>query len=73
MPPRFSFNMELTSSVDAPLYKYILLVANKYPIFLGLLYTRSHGLKNLGPTLSIFGLQIGPKLLINARTLLSDY
>jgi hypothetical protein len=37
---------------------------------LGPLYTRSQGgQKNLGPTLSIFGLQIGPKLLINARTL----
>jgi hypothetical protein len=31
---------------------------------LGPLYTRSQG-----PTLSIFGLQIGPKLLINAGTL----
>jgi hypothetical protein len=31
------------------------------------------GQKNLGPTLSIFGLQIGPKLLINARTLTSGY
>jgi hypothetical protein len=27
------------------------------------------GQKNLGPTLSIFGLLFGPKLLINARTL----
>jgi hypothetical protein len=49
------------------------MVVNKYPIHLGLLYTRSQGQKNLGPTLSIFGLQIGPKLLMNARTLLSDY
>jgi hypothetical protein len=29
--------------------------------------------KNLGPTLSIFGLLFGPKLLINARTLMSGY
>jgi len=28
---------------------------------------------NLGPTLSIFGLLFGPKLLINARTLTSRY
>jgi hypothetical protein len=27
----------------------------------------------LGPTWSIFGLQIGLKLLINARTLTSEY
>jgi hypothetical protein len=32
-------------------------------------YTRSQGQKILGSTLSIFGFQIGPKLLINARTL----
>jgi hypothetical protein len=31
------------------------------------------GQKNLGPTLSIFGLQIGPKLPINARTLMLQY
>jgi hypothetical protein len=73
MPPRFSFNIDLTSSVNAPLSKCTLMVANKYPILLGLLYTRSQGQKDLGPTLSIFGLQIGPKLLINARTLMSDY
>jgi hypothetical protein len=36
---------------------------------LGLLYTRSQSPKNLGPTLSIFGLQTGPKLLIKAGTL----
>jgi len=35
----------------------------------GPLYTKRQGQKNLGPTLSIFGLRIGPKLLINARTL----
>jgi hypothetical protein len=35
----------------------------------GLLYTRSQGQKNFGPTLSIFGLLFGPKLLIKARTL----
>jgi hypothetical protein len=29
---------------------------------LGLLYTRSQGPKNLGPTLSILGLQIGPQV-----------
>jgi hypothetical protein len=72
-PPRFSFNMDLTSSVNAPLSKYTLMVANKDPILLGLLYTRSQGQKDLGPTLSIFGLQIGPNLLINGRTLMSDY
>jgi hypothetical protein len=49
------------------------MAANKYPILLGLVYTRSQGQKDLGPTLSIFGLQIDPKLLINARTLMSDY
>jgi hypothetical protein len=65
--------MDLTSSVNARLYKYTLMDANKYPILLGLLYTRSQDQKDLGPTLSIFGLQIGPKLLINARTLMSDY
>jgi hypothetical protein len=45
---------------------------------LGPLYTRSQGQKILGPTLSIFELHIGPpsgfffgpKLLINARTLM---
>jgi len=43
---------------------------NNLKLVLGLLYTRSQGgQKNLGPTLSIFVLQIGPKLLINARTL----
>jgi hypothetical protein len=42
-------------------------------LVLGLLYTRSQGQKNLGPTLSIFGLQIGAKLLINARKLISGY
>jgi hypothetical protein len=36
---------------------------------LGPLYTWSKGQKTLGPTLSIFGLQIDPKLLINAGTL----
>jgi hypothetical protein len=40
--------------------------------FLGLLYTRSQGWKNLGPTLSNFGLMFGPRLLINARTLTSQ-
>jgi hypothetical protein len=29
--------------------------------------------KNLGPTLSILGLLLGPKLLINATTLTSGY
>ncbi len=38
----------------------------------GPLYTRS-GWKTLGPTLSIFGLLFGPKLLINAGTLISGY
>jgi hypothetical protein len=42
-------------------------------LILGPLYIKSQGKKNLGPTLSIFGLQIGPKLLINARTLMSRY
>ncbi len=37
------------------------------------LHTRSQGQENLGPTWSIFGLQIGLKLLINARTLTSEY
>ncbi len=36
---------------------------------LGPLCTRRQGWKNLGPTLSMFG----PKLLINARTLTSEY
>jgi hypothetical protein len=36
---------------------------------LGPLYTRSQGQKILGPTLSIFALQIGPKIVINAGTL----
>jgi len=35
----------------------------------GPLYTRRQGQKNLGPNLNIFGLRIGPKLVINARTL----
>ncbi len=35
----------------------------------GPLYNRSQGPNNLGPTLNIFGLLFGPKLLINARTL----
>jgi hypothetical protein len=65
--------MDLTSGVNAPLSKYTLMAANKYPILLGLLYTRSQGQKDVGPTLSIFWLQIGPKLLMNARTLMSDY
>jgi hypothetical protein len=72
-PPKFSFNTDLTSSVNAPLSKCTLMAGNKYPILLGLVYTRSQGQKDLGPTLSIFGLQIDPKLLINARTLMSDY
>ncbi len=43
---------------------------NNLKLVLGPLYTRSQGgNKNLRPALSIFGLQIGPKLLINARTL----
>jgi hypothetical protein len=33
------------------------------------MYTRRQGQNNLGPTLSIFGLRIGPKLVIDARTL----
>jgi len=37
------------------------------------LHTWSQGQKNLGPTWSIFGLQIGLKLLINARKLMSEY
>jgi hypothetical protein len=37
------------------------------------LYTRSQGQKTVGPTLSIFGLQIGPKLLIHSRTMTSGY
>ncbi len=40
---------------------------------LGALYTSSQGQRHLGQTLSIFGLQIGPNLLINARTLMSGY
>jgi hypothetical protein len=36
-------------------------------------YTRSQAIKNMGPTLSIFGLEIGPKLLINAKALISGY
>jgi hypothetical protein len=36
---------------------------------LGPLYTWNLGQKNLGPTLSILGSQIDPKLLINAGTL----
>jgi hypothetical protein len=35
----------------------------------GPLYNSSKGPKKLGPTLNIFGLLFGPKLLINARTL----
>jgi hypothetical protein len=65
--------MDLTSSVNAPLYKYTLLAANKYPILLGLVYTRSQGQKDLGLPLTIFGLQNGQKLLINAKTLILDY
>jgi hypothetical protein len=37
------------------------------------LHTSSQGQKNLGQTLSIFGLQIGHSLQINARTLMSGY
>jgi hypothetical protein len=45
------------------------LCENVEQLVLGPLYTRSQGgQKNLGPTLSIFGLQLGPKILINART-----
>ncbi len=29
--------------------------------------------KSWGPTLSIFGLLFGPKLLVNAKTLMSGY
>ncbi len=36
-------------------------------------YTRSQGQKTVGPTLSIFGLQIRPKLLIHSRTMTSGY
>jgi len=42
---------------------------NCFRSHLGPLYARSQGQKILGRTLSIFGLQIGPKLLINAGTL----
>jgi hypothetical protein len=65
--------MDLTSSVNAPLYKYTLMAANKYPILLGLVYTRSQAQKDLGRPLTIFGLQNGHKLLINAKTLILDY
>ncbi len=40
---------------------------------LGPLYTSGQGRKNLGPTLSIFGLLFGAKLLLNVRTLRSGY
>jgi hypothetical protein len=53
------------------LFHSVFHMCNSY-IF-GLLYSRSQGQKNLGPTLSIFGLQIGPKLLINVRKLTSEY
>jgi hypothetical protein len=43
---------------------------HKRTLNLGGLYTRSQGSENLGPTLSILGLLFGPKLLINARTLI---
>ncbi len=49
---------------------YLLLTAT---VVLGPLYSTSQGQKNQAPTLSIFELQIGPKLLINARTLMSQY
>jgi hypothetical protein len=42
---------------------------NRFISHLSPLYTRRQGQKILGPTLSIFGLQIGTKLLINAGTL----
>jgi hypothetical protein len=42
-------------------------------LFEGWLYTKSQGRQNWGPTLSIFGLLFDPKLLINARTLTSEY
>jgi len=35
--------------------------------------TWSQGQKNVGPILSIFGLQIGPELLIDVRTFRSKY
>jgi hypothetical protein len=44
---------------------------HKRTLNLGRFYTRSQGWKNLGPTLSILGLLFGPKLLINARTLIN--
>jgi hypothetical protein len=36
-------------------------------------HLRSQGRTNLWPTLSIFGFLFGPKLLINAKTLMSGY
>ncbi len=44
-----------------------------FKLQVGPLYTRSQGRKNLRPTLSIFGLFVGFKLQINARTLMSGY
>ncbi len=44
-----------------------------FKLWVGPLYTRSHGRKNWRPTLSIFGLFVGFKLQINARTLMLGY
>ncbi len=44
-----------------------------FKLQVGLLYTRNKGQKNLRPILSNFGLFVGFKLQINARTLMSGY
>jgi hypothetical protein len=75
MPPRFSFNTDLASSVNVPLLPQTLMSGNNAP---GLrvqfatynftlkahpLYTRSRGWKNLGPTLSILGLVVWSRVI----------
>jgi hypothetical protein len=54
-------------------YSRSLLMDDARTYFEPMLYTRSQGWKNLGPTLSIFGFLFGPKLLLNARTLMWRY
>jgi hypothetical protein len=62
MKEHSSLIKDLTSNSECEKFKLLSLQQ-------GPLYTRSQCKTNLGPTLNTFELQIGPKLLINARTL----
>jgi len=75
MPPRFSFNTDLASSVNVPLLPQTLMAGNNTPgvrvqfatynfiLKAHPLYTRSRGWKNLGPTLSILGLVVWSRVI----------